>query len=96
MAPAAAERGEPWLTLLAPGGMSALLERHGFGAVEHVRQRDSIPAALWDRTDSLRPAGLVPVLAGAIGDPVPLIPRGLSRIWCTFAGHFARFAAADP
>ena len=58
VAPAAAEHGEPWLTCLAPGGMSALLEEHGFGAVEHVRQRDSIPAALWDRTDSLRPAGL--------------------------------------
>jgi methyltransferase (TIGR00027 family) len=58
VAPAAAERGEPWLTFLAPGGMTALLEGHGFGAVEHVRQRDSIPAALWDRTDSLRPAAL--------------------------------------
>ena len=58
VAPAAAERGEPWLTFLAPGDMSALLEGHGFGAVEHVRQHDSIPAALWDRTDSLRPAGL--------------------------------------
>ena len=58
VAPAVAERGEPWLTLFAPDGMSALLEGHGFGAVEHVRQRDSIPAALWDRTDSLRPAGL--------------------------------------
>jgi methyltransferase (TIGR00027 family) len=46
VAPAAAERGEPWLTFLAPGGMTALLEGHGFGAVEHVRQRDSIPAAL--------------------------------------------------
>jgi hypothetical protein len=44
--------------------MSALLEGHGFGAVEHVRQRDSIPAALWDRTDPLRPAGLA-VLAHA-------------------------------
>lgn len=58
VAPAAAERGEPWLTFLAPDDMSALLSRHGFGPVEHVRQRDSIPAALWDRTDSLHPAGL--------------------------------------
>ncbi len=54
----AAEHGEPWLTCLAPDDMAALLGRHGFGPVEHVRQRDSIPAALWDRTDSLRPAGL--------------------------------------
>jgi methyltransferase (TIGR00027 family) len=68
VAPAAAERGEPWLTFLAPGGMTALLEGHGFGAVEHVRQRDSIPAALWDRTDSLRPAALS-VLARATVTP---------------------------
>ena len=36
----------------------ALLARHGFGLIEHVQQRDSIPAALWDRTDSLRPTAL--------------------------------------
>ena len=70
VAPAAAERGEPWLTFLAPDGMSALLEGHGFGAVEHVRQRDSIPATLWKRTDSLRPAGLS-VLARATVRPRP-------------------------
>ena len=68
VAPAAAERGEPWLTFFAPGDMTALLEGHGFGAVEHVRQRDSIPAALWDRADSLRPAGLS-VLARATVTP---------------------------
>jgi methyltransferase (TIGR00027 family) len=58
VAPTAAERGEPWLTFLAPDDMSALLERHGFGAITHVQQRDSVPAPLWDRTDSLRPAAL--------------------------------------
>ena len=58
VAPGAAERGEPWLTFLAPDDMSALLARHGFGPADHVRQRDSIPAVLWDRADSLRPAGL--------------------------------------
>jgi methyltransferase (TIGR00027 family) len=70
VAPAAAERGEPWLTFLAPDDMSALLEGHGFGAVEHVRQRDSIPAALWDRTDSLRPADLSVLARAAIPRPV--------------------------
>ena len=55
--------------------MTALLEGHGFGAVEHVRQRDSIPAALWDRTDSLRPAGLS-VLARATVRPGPADPAG--------------------
>ena len=68
VAPAAAERGEPWLTFLAPGDMTALLEQHGFGLIEHVHQRDSIPAALWDRTDSLRPAALS-VLARATVTP---------------------------
>ena len=58
VAPAAAEWGEPWLSFFAPGEMSALLEGHGFGLIEHVQQRDSIPAALWDRTDSLRPTAL--------------------------------------
>jgi methyltransferase (TIGR00027 family) len=68
VAPVAAERGEPWLTFLAPGDMSALLEGHGFAGVEHVRQRDSVPAGLWDRTDSLRPASLS-VLARAVVTP---------------------------
>ncbi|HEX3388801.1 MAG TPA: class I SAM-dependent methyltransferase [Streptosporangiaceae bacterium] len=76
VAPAVAERGEPWLTFLAPDDMSALLGRHGFGPVEHVRQRDSIPAALWDRTDSLHPAGLSllarATLAGATRARTPL------------------------
>ena len=58
VAPRAAEGGEPWLTFLAPGDMSALLQTHGFGGVDHVRQRDSVPATLWKRTDSLRPAAL--------------------------------------
>jgi methyltransferase (TIGR00027 family) len=55
---ALAERGEPWLSLFAPEEMAALLRRHGFGPVRDVRQRDMIPAAEWDRTDSLRPADL--------------------------------------
>jgi methyltransferase (TIGR00027 family) len=66
--PVAAEHGEPWLTCLAPGEMSALLEGHGFGMAGHVGQRDSIDAALWDRSDSLRPIGLS-VLAQAIIPP---------------------------
>ena len=67
VAPAIAERGEPWLTFLAPDDMSALLGRHGFGPVEQVRQRDSIPAALWDRTDSLRPADLSLLARATLG-----------------------------
>ena len=56
--PASAERGEPWRSMFAPDDMAARLQRHGFGPVRHVRQQDMIPAAAWDRTDSLRPADL--------------------------------------
>ena len=69
VAPAAAERGEPWLTFLAPDDMSALLAGHGFGAIGHVRQRDSVPAALWDRADALRPAGLSVLARATIPRP---------------------------
>jgi methyltransferase (TIGR00027 family) len=69
VAPAAAERGEPWLTFLAPDDMSALLAEHGFGAAEHVQQRDAIPAALWDRADSLRPADLSVLARATIARP---------------------------
>ena len=69
VAPAAAERGEPWLTFLAPDDMSALLAGHGFGAVEHVRQRDAVPPALWDRADSLRPADLSVLARATVAQP---------------------------
>ena len=58
VAPAAAERGEPWRTFLDPGDLTSWLERCGFGAVEHVPQRDAVPAALWQRADALRPSQL--------------------------------------
>jgi O-methyltransferase involved in polyketide biosynthesis len=55
---ASAERGEPWLSLFTPDTMADLLARHGFWAVRDVRQRAMIPAAAWDRSDSLGPAEL--------------------------------------
>jgi O-methyltransferase involved in polyketide biosynthesis len=55
---AAAEWGEPWRSVFAPGAMAALLARHGFGPARDVGQRDMIPAAAWDRSDVLRPAEL--------------------------------------
>ncbi|MGI8331220.1 class I SAM-dependent methyltransferase [Actinomadura scrupuli] len=58
VAPVAAERGEPWLTFLDPGEMSALLAKAGFATARHVRQREAIDAALWRRSDSLRPSEL--------------------------------------
>ena len=56
--PVAAQRGEPWLSCLAPDQMSALLKAHGFGRTEQVSQRDSISAELWDRSDPLHPIRL--------------------------------------
>ncbi|HEY2641184.1 MAG TPA: class I SAM-dependent methyltransferase [Streptosporangiaceae bacterium] len=56
--PAAAERGEPWLTFLSPDEMTGLLAESGFGASEQVSQQHAVPAGLWDRTDSLQPISL--------------------------------------
>jgi methyltransferase (TIGR00027 family) len=56
--PAAAQRGEPWLSFLAPDEMARLLSEHGFRETRQVRQRDSVPAELWQRADSLRPIEL--------------------------------------
>ena len=58
VAPVAAQRGEPWLTCLAPDQMSALLKAHGFDRIEQVSQQDSISEALWDRADTLHPIRL--------------------------------------
>jgi methyltransferase (TIGR00027 family) len=56
--PLAAQRGEPWLTLLTPDDMTAMLERHGFGEVRHVSQRDAVAPGLWQRTGPPRPLNL--------------------------------------
>jgi len=63
--PFAAERGEPWLSFFTPGEMSELLTGHGFAAPAHIRQRDAISPALWQRKDALRPIDLS-VLAHAV------------------------------
>jgi len=55
---AAAERGEPWLSLFSPDEISGLLAQHGFGITAHVRQHDAVPAELWRRKDALRPISL--------------------------------------
>ena len=58
VAPFAAERGEPWLSCLAPDEMSALLRSHGFGRIEQTSQQDSISPHLWARSDPLHPIRL--------------------------------------
>jgi len=67
VAAAAAERGEPWLSLFAPAEIGALLAQHGFGDVTHVRQRDAVPSELWRRADSLRPIELSMITWSRIG-----------------------------
>jgi len=66
VAQAAAERGEPWLSCFAPGEMTDMVRRAGFREVRNVRQRDAIPAGLWQRPDSLRPAALAVLCHGAV------------------------------
>lgn len=58
VAPAAAERGEPWLSFFSPRQMTTLLNGHGFAGVRHIAQRDVGTGAMWRRTDALRPADL--------------------------------------
>jgi len=66
---AAAERGEPWLSLFVPEAMAALLAGCGFGPARDVSQREMIPAGLWDRSDSLRPAELSHIAHAVIEHP---------------------------
>jgi methyltransferase (TIGR00027 family) len=66
---AAAERGEPWLTFLSPGEIAALLARHGIEPAEHVHQRDAVDAALWQRSDSLRPIELSVLTRATVTGP---------------------------
>ncbi|MEV7964872.1 SAM-dependent methyltransferase [Sphaerisporangium sp. NPDC088356] len=56
--PVSAGGGEPWLTFLGPDGMASLLKEHGFDVMGHARQRDAVDAALWNRSDTLRPQDL--------------------------------------
>ena len=66
--PVAAERGEPWLSFFTPEELAALLDAHGLTVTEQVRQQDAVPAALWDRSDALRPLDLCR-LARAVVSP---------------------------
>jgi methyltransferase (TIGR00027 family) len=56
--PVAAQRGEPWLTFLSPQDIADLLAEGGFGQVRQIRQRDTVPAGTWHRSDPLRPIDL--------------------------------------
>jgi len=66
VAQASAEQGEPWRSCFAPDEMADLAGRAGFGAVRAVSQRDTVPAQLWLRPDSLRPARLAVLFHGTV------------------------------
>lgn len=66
VAQASAERGEPWRSCFTPREMASLARQAGFGSARSVRQQDTIPAALWQRPDSLRPAALAMLLHATV------------------------------
>ena len=66
---AAAERGEPWLSFFAPDEMTSLLAEHGFRQATQIRQRESVPPELWQRTDALRPIELSMIAWARLGGP---------------------------
>jgi methyltransferase (TIGR00027 family) len=66
VAQASAEQGEPWRSYFTPDQMADLAGRAGFGAVRAVSQRDTVPAALWERADSLGPARLAVLFHGTV------------------------------
>ncbi|MDA3631078.1 class I SAM-dependent methyltransferase [Saccharopolyspora sp. WRP15-2] len=58
VAQAVSDSGEPWLSRPTPDALTTCLAEHGFGPTKHVRHRDAIDSALWQREDSLSPSGL--------------------------------------
>jgi methyltransferase (TIGR00027 family) len=66
VAQASAEQGEPWRSYFTPPRIADLARRAGLGALRSVRQRDTVPAGLWRRTDSLRPAELAVLFHAAV------------------------------
>jgi methyltransferase (TIGR00027 family) len=63
---AAAEQGEPWLSVFSPGAIEKSLAMYEMATVRNLSLRDSIPAALWERSDALRPAQLACLLHAEI------------------------------
>jgi methyltransferase (TIGR00027 family) len=66
VAQASAEWGEPWRSCFTPREIADLARRVGLGAARSIRQRDTVPPELWQRTDSLRPADLAVLFHGAV------------------------------
>ncbi len=53
--PRATALGEPWLTFLTPTEISGLLAARGMTVLDDVGRSNQIDAALWERSDGLRP-----------------------------------------
>jgi methyltransferase (TIGR00027 family) len=67
IAAATAERGEPWLAYYAPSQIQDELAACGFTGIISVNQREALPAALWERTDALRPSRLSMIASATVG-----------------------------
>jgi len=63
---ASAERAEPWLSSFEPRELTAIASAAGFGAVRHSPQRDTVPAALWERDDAVAAAELFALLHATV------------------------------
>ena len=63
---ASAEGGEPWLSFFDPEELTVMASAAGFSAVRHARQRDTVPAALWERDDAIAPADLFALLHATV------------------------------
>lgn len=63
----ARERGEPWLSTFTPGDLDEAMGALGFTGIEHLAQREWLPAGLWERTDGLLPSDLSMIVHGATG-----------------------------
>jgi methyltransferase (TIGR00027 family) len=61
-----AEQGEPWRSSFTPEQIANLARTSGLGTARSVSQRDTVPADLWRRTDSLRPAALTALVHCAV------------------------------
>ncbi|WP_203784108.1 class I SAM-dependent methyltransferase [Asanoa ferruginea] len=54
----AAAGGEPWRSTWSPASAAAMLTRHGWQVLAQPDTRTAVPAAMWTRSDALRPLGL--------------------------------------
>jgi methyltransferase (TIGR00027 family) len=71
---ASAERAEPWLSSFEPEELTAIAAAAGFGAVRHAPQRDTVPAALWERDDAVATAEAFALLHATV-TPARRSPR---------------------